>query len=230
MQTQILIIEDDQPIRDGVCDALGAAGFGVVGESTGEAGLETFRNAAFDLLLLDIILPGRDGLSILTEIRQHRPGFPVILLTAKGDVGDRVRGLKLGADDYVVKPFSVQELLARIDAVLRRSPQRAGATGVVQIDEFCTADFEARTLTNQTTSLVLSEKEADLLRYLVANSGRVISRDELIQYVWSLDPRGLQSRTVDVHVGRLREKLSMIKSIAQIQTLRGNGYVFVRDR
>ncbi len=228
MRTQILLIEDDQPIRDGVTDALDAAGFSVVSAETGEAGLELFHRGGFDLLLLDVVLPGQDGLAVLSQIREHQPGFPVILLTAKGAVEDRVDGLRLGADDYVVKPFNVRELLARVDAVLRRSPQRVGTTDSAEIDSQCVADFESRELRSESETVGLSEREADLLRYLITHIGRPVSRDELIEHVWNLNPRGLQTRTVDVHVGRLREKLATVTSLSQVKTLRGRGYVFER--
>ncbi len=228
MRTQVLIIEDDQPIRDGLTDALEAAGFSVVSAETGEAGLEWFRQGSFDLLLLDVVLPGQDGFSILSQIREQQPGFPVILLTAKGAVEDRVAGLRLGADDYVVKPFNVQELLARVDAVLRRSPQRADVAEAAKIDDACVADFGNRELRSGSATVTLSEKETELLRYLVTHSGRAVSRDELIEHVWNLNPRGLQTRTVDVHVGRLREKLAAVASVCEVRTLRGRGYIFER--
>jgi DNA-binding response OmpR family regulator len=120
MLTQILVIEDDDAIRQGVCDAVECGGFAANGAGTGELGLELLEQGSYDLVLLDVVLPGRDGLSVLSVIRERNPTLPVIMLTARGDVNDRVRGLSLGADDYVVKPFNVRELLARVDAVLRR--------------------------------------------------------------------------------------------------------------
>jgi DNA-binding response OmpR family regulator len=149
----------------------------------------------------------------------------VIILTARGEETDRLRGFRLGADDYVVKPFSVRELLARVDAVLRRSPERP-----LEVQRVCfpggVADLERSEVTfTDSTRGELSEREREILRYLAANPGRVISRDELLQRVWQCDPRGLETRTIDMHVARLREKLRDDAGQPQVvQTVRGKGY------
>jgi CheY-like chemotaxis protein len=144
MLTQILVIEDDDAIRQGVCDAVECVGFAANGAETGEIGLELLDKGSYDLVLLDVVLPGRDGLSVLSVIRESNPTLPVIMLTARGDVNDRVKGLSLGADDYVVKPFNVRELLARVDAVLRRSPGRSEAPEQITLPDGQVADFEKR--------------------------------------------------------------------------------------
>ncbi|MCA9061919.1 MAG: response regulator transcription factor [Planctomycetaceae bacterium] len=237
MQIRVLLVEDDLSIREGVRDALTAADFDVTAAETGEQGLEAFQNSLFDLLLLDIVLPGIDGLEVLQQVRQRQAGFPVILLTAKSTVPDRVAGLDLGADDYIVKPFDVRELLARIEAVLRRSPQRAGVGGVIPVDNDCQLEIPRKRLTaredatrgiTQSAVIELTEKECDLLRYLVVHRDRPVSRDELIEMVWGLNPRGLQTRTIDVHVSRLREKLTRMGSESQIISMHGQGYLFQR--
>ncbi len=143
---QILVVEDDAAIRLGVEDALELAGYSATGVDSGEAGLELIRSTTFDLVLLDIVLPGRDGLQMIASIRAVRPSQPIILLTARGDVHDRIRGLSLGADDYVVKPFNVGELLARVEAVLRRVPQRAITNESIELAEGWQVDFSRRCL------------------------------------------------------------------------------------
>ena len=183
----------------------------------------------YDLLLLDLVLPGGSGLDILAAVRDARPTQPVIILTAKGEEGDRVAGLKGGADDYVVKPFSVKELLARVEAVLRRSPERPTDLDAVGIPGG-EADFQRREIRYHSGERVeLSEKESDLLRYLVTNPGRAIDRDELLQHVWRISPDGLSTRTIDMHVARLREKLRDQSSPPQVLlTVRGKGYMFAK--
>jgi DNA-binding response OmpR family regulator len=226
---QILTVEDDPAIRRGIVDALRFAGYQPLEAARGDEGLELATSRSYDLLLLDLVLPACSGLEILRRVRSIRPTQPVIILSAMGDEDDRVAGLRLGADDYVVKPFSVKELLARVEAVLRRSPERpqevsqvALADGTADLDraEICFADG---------TRAELSEKEVELLRYLAANSGRVISRDELLLRVWQISPHGLPTRTIDMHVTRLREKLRDDPAEPRvILTVRGKGYMFAR--
>ncbi len=164
-------------------------------------------------------------------MKQARPTQPIIILTARGEENDRVEGLRLGADDYVVKPFSVKELLARVEAVLRRSPERPRELSEVPFPGGVAdlARFEVRYDDGQRAEL--SDKEAELLRYLAANSGRAISRDELLTRVWQLNPRGLSTRTIDMHVTRLREKLRDDSAEPQvILTVRGKGYMFAAPK
>ena len=224
---RILTIEDDPAIRRGIVDSLRFAGYETIEAANGETGLEMATGREFDLLLLDLVLPKRDGLEILREVRRLRPTLPVIVLTARGDEADRVRGLRDGADDYVVKPFSVKELLARVEAVLRRSAERPA--DVLEIDiPGGTIDFARREVRFARASRTeLSEREADLLRYLATNSGRAIAREELLANVWRIPPQGVSTRTIDMHITRLREKLHDDPAEPTILlTVRGKGYMF----
>jgi DNA-binding response OmpR family regulator len=223
----ILTVEDDAAIRRGVVDALQYAGYDVLEAGRGDEGLDLATRREYDLLLLDLVLPGASGLEILQAVRASRPTQPVIILSARGEENDRVAGLRLGADDYVVKPFSVKELLARVEAVLRRSPERP--SDLQQIDfHGGTADLarcEVRFADGDRVDL--SEREMELLRYLAVNAGRAIARDEILANVWRIAPQGVTTRTIDMHVARLREKLRDDPSRpAIVLTVRGKGYMF----
>jgi DNA-binding response OmpR family regulator len=224
---KILVVEDDAAIRQGIVDALEFAGFTPLEASDGHKGLVLAREAECDLVLLDLVLPGPDGLEILKAVRLERPTLPVIIMTARGEEKDRVRGLQLGADDYVVKPFSVKELLARVSAVLRRSPERPDDLTKIELPNGV-ADLARREV--QFTSgerEELTDREVALLKYLAANAGRAISRDEILTRVWRLDPRGIATRTIDMHMARLREKLhDDPDEPTVILTVRGTGYMF----
>jgi DNA-binding response OmpR family regulator len=224
---QVLTVEDDPAIRRGIVDALRFAGYQPLEAAGGDEGLEMATARSFDLLLLDLVLPGCCGLDILRQVRALRSSQPVILLTARGEEQDRVAGLRLGADDYVVKPFSVKELLARIEAVLRRSPERPRDLHEISVPQGMADLARAEIRFVDGTRAELSEKEVDLLRYLAANSGRAVSRDELLLRVWQINPRGLPTRTIDMHVTRLREKLRDDPAEPRvILTVRGKGYMF----
>jgi DNA-binding response OmpR family regulator len=226
-RTTILVVEDDPAIRRGLCDALTFAGY-VVGECAGgDEALDRALAIAPDLVLLDVLLPGRDGFSILQELRAVRPQQPVIMLTARGAEEDRVRGLKLGADDYVVKPFSATELLARVEAVLRRSAERPTDLRTLELADR-TVHFERlEVVLHGGKRRRLSELEADIIRYLAVNRGRPIDRRELLQRVWGGNPREMETRTVDMHVRRLREKLERDPADPKlIVTVRSKGYMF----
>jgi len=227
---QILTIEDDPAIRRGIVDALRFAGYGTLEAARGDQGLALARAADFDLLLLDLVLPGGDGFEILREVRRLRPTLPVIILTARGEESDRVRGLRDGADDYVVKPFSVKELLARVEAVLRRSPQRPLDLTQVRIPGG-RIDLDRREVQfDDGGREELSEREAELVRYLAAHNGRAIAREEILANVWRINPRGLPTRTIDMHVARLREKLRDDPASPSILlTVRGKGYMFTAE-
>jgi two-component system alkaline phosphatase synthesis response regulator PhoP len=231
MQTaQILTVEDDAAIRRGIVDSLRFAGYQPFEAADGKQGMKLALERSYDLLLLDLILPGCHGLDILRAVQQVRPNQPVIILTALGDEQDRVAGLRLGADDYVVKPFSVKELLARVEAVLRRSPERPRELSTIDLPEGQIDLARAEVTFDDGTRVELSEKERELIEYLAKNSGRAISRDELLQRVWQLSPRGLATRTIDMHVMRLREKLRDNTADPQIVlTVRGQGYMFAKS-
>ncbi|MEQ8212130.1 MAG: response regulator transcription factor [Lacipirellulaceae bacterium] len=217
----ILTIEDDTAIRRGVVDALTYAGHEVLEEGDGTQGCETALRRQFDLLLLDMVLPGKTGLEILAAVRNAKPTLPVIILSARGEENDRVSGLKLGADDYVVKPFSVTELLARVEAVLRRSPSRPTDIQELELPGVRVDFARSEATSDDGERIELSEKECDLLRYLSRHRQRAVQREELLENVWQIDARGVSTRTVDMHVARLREKLGA----EVISTVRGKGYM-----
>ena len=222
----VLTIEDEEPIRRGIVDALTAAGYGALESGHGGEGLQMALRREYDLLLLDLVLPETGGLEILQAVRAARPTLPVIILTARGDETDRVAGLQAGADDYVVKPFSVRELLARVEAVLRRCPARPTDVACLQLGK-SVVDFDRREVRYTDGSRAeLSTREADLLRYLACNPDRAITREELLDQVWQIDSRGVHTRTIDMHVARLREKLHDTAAQPQILlTVRGKGYM-----
>ncbi|MFA6044281.1 MAG: response regulator transcription factor [Phycisphaerales bacterium] len=223
---RVLVVEDDAAIRRGLVDALRFAGYEPSEAADGLAGAALARAGDVDLVLLDVLMPKLDGWGALAEIRRASPALPVIMLTAKGEESDRVKGLKGGADDYIVKPFGLPELLARVEAVLRRTPERpSGVTRAVVNGR--TLDLERREIVLDTGEReVLSEREAQVLAYLLANRGRAISRDELLSRVWGLDPRGVRTRTVDMTVARLRELLRDDPNEPKvIVTVRAKGYM-----
>jgi len=228
-QKQVLVIEDDAAIRRGVVDALEFAGYRVLEAGDGRQGLVLALKGSYDLLLLDLVLPGTDGLEILRQLRASRPTVPVIILTARGDETDRVKGLKLGADDYVVKPFSVKELLARAEAVLRRSPERPSDVQTLKLRDGH-ADLARREVQfKDGTRHELSQREAELLRYLAANPGRAVSREEILSRVWGIEPTGVETRTIDMHIVRLREKIHDDPAEPRvILTVRGLGYMLAQ--
>ncbi|KPK71740.1 MAG: response regulator [Acidithiobacillales bacterium SM23_46] len=225
---QILVVEDDAAIRQGIVDALAFAGYVTFEAQDGDAGLEMARKVDCDLVLLDLILPRRDGLEILREVRATRPTLPVIILTARGGEADRVTGLRMGADDYVVKPFSAKELLARVEAVLRRSPERPSDVDTISIPGGVADLARCEVRFEDGDHCGLSERERELLRYLACNAGRAISRDEILSRVWRINPRAIvETRTIDMHITRLREKLRDDPSHPRvILTARGKGYMF----
>lgn len=223
----ILVIEDDAAIRRGVLDALSFAGYATLFAADGAEGARLALSATFDLLLLDLVLPHASGFDILKALRRERPGTPVIILSARGEENDRVRGLHLGADDYVVKPFSVRELLARVEAVMRRSPERQPVKEVIELSNG-DVDLAQREIRHADgTRAELSDRERDLLRYFAQNRARIISRDELLQRVWRISPNQTETRTVDMHIANLRHKLrDDAESPKIITTVRGKGYRF----
>jgi DNA-binding response OmpR family regulator len=222
---RVLVIEDDPAIRQGLCDALRFDKYEVFEAADAPSGESAALTREVDLVLLDLMLPGGDGFDILAKIRDTRAALPVIVLTARGRESDRVRGLRMGADDYVVKPFSVRELLARIGAVLRRSGARSTPTTKLLLTH-ARVDLARREVVfhDDDERVELAEREAALLNFLAQNSSRAVSRDELLRSVWKINPdvHG-QTRTVDMHVARLREKL---RAPDIVKTVRGKGYMF----
>jgi two-component system alkaline phosphatase synthesis response regulator PhoP len=226
MSARILLVEDEPGLVMTLSDLLGAEGYEVESAIDGPAGLSTALKEKFDLIVLDVMLPGKSGLEVCRELRQQGNDVAVLMLTAKTQLYDRVVGLKLGADDYLTKPFEPPELLARIEALLRRvkhdklSPVTHFQFGNVEID------FERGEVHKRGVELNLAAKELDLLRYLIDRRGNVVSRDELLEAVWEYQP-GVSSRTIDVHVAWLRQKLEdNPQSPRHIHTVRGVGYRF----
>lgn len=226
---RILVVEDDPAVREGIVDMLGYEGFDTFEAASYAEAVRMGVQVDCQLVLLDLVLPGGDGLDVLAEIRLARPTLPVIILTARGQEDDRVKGLELGADDYVVKPFSIKELLARVEAVLRRSAERPSDVDEVRLDGCVASLHTAELLFDDGGRVELSDKEIALLRYLALNAGRVISRDELLTRVWRLPANGVRTRTVDMHVARLRDKLRDKEAVV-IATVRGKGYLFKGER
>ena len=233
----ILIVEDDEAIRCGLADACAAWGHQSAQCVRGDEVAGAIETHAPDLILLDVMLPGCDGFAVLDALDPAtRP--PVIMLTALGSEADRVRGLGSGADDYVLKPFSIRELMARVDAVLRRTRRAADGDGAsngpitpTSIScGVCRIDLERGDVLideNTCDAARLSPRECDILRLLAAHHGHPVSRDDLLREAWSLDPRGIRTRTVDMHVMRLRRKLTDAGAPEVVETLRGRGYVLV---
>jgi DNA-binding response OmpR family regulator len=229
-KAMVLVIEDDSAIRRGIVDVLGASGYSTIEAIDGQAGLSAAATPGIDLILLDVLLPRIDGFQVLDTLRRECSAVPVIMLTARGTEEDRVRGLRGGADDYVVKPFSAKELLARVEAVLRRSAERPPPVETITVAGRV-FDFKRReAVLASGERVVLSEREADILRYLAANRGRTITREELLRRVWGIDPRGVQTRTVDMHIARLRESLMDDPGDPKvIITVRSKGYMLGAD-
>jgi two-component system alkaline phosphatase synthesis response regulator PhoP len=219
----ILIVEDEISMARLLRDNLTYEGYEVLVAGDGEMALEIALKARPDLILLDIMLPKLDGLSVCRQLREKRLDTPIIMLTARNLEQDKITGLKIGADDYMTKPFSVSELLARTEATLRRSERKP--TGSYYFGDVC-LDFENFTVTKRGVTIDLSPREFDLLRYLSENRGRVISRTELLARVWGYGG-GLHTRTVDTHILNLRQKIEDVPSSpAHIQTVHRIGYRF----
>lgn len=228
---EILVIEDDSAIRQGIVDALVYEGYTAFEAGHGNLALEMALKFDYDLLLLDLVLPGKNGLDILREVRIQKPTQPVIILSAKGEESDRVEGLRRGSDDYLVKPFSVKELLARIESVLRRSPERPEHINGFRIPGGAVDLLRREVRFDDGAITALSEREEDLLKYLAGHARRAVAREEILWRVWRLDPATVETRTIDMHVSRLREKLRDSTSHPHIlRTVRGKGYVLeLRD-
>ncbi len=226
MSARILIVEDEPALVLTLSDRLRAEGYEVESAETGDHGARRAREGSFDLILLDVALPGRSGFDVLRDLRQQRIDTPVVMLTARGQVLDRVLGLKLGADDYLPKPFDMMELVARVEAVLRRRaavPTTAGsyAFGDVRVD------FRRAEVVRGGSVLELSSLEFKLLRHFVEHRGALVTRRELLEHVWGY-PGVLQTRTVDVHVASLRQKIERHPAKPEhIVTVHRMGYRFV---
>jgi len=227
MNSSILLVEDDAALSFLIGDRLQQEGYSVSAATDGERALELVQDGDFDALLLDVMLPGRSGFDVCRELRSMAITLPILMLTARGEVTDRVTGLKLGADDYLAKPFEISELLARVEALLRRSrmPARQGRPNSFRFSNVM-VDFARQRVTRGKERVELSNKEFQLLRHLIQNQGRVVSRDELLSRVWGYHALPY-TRTVDFHVAQLRKKLEEDpQRPAFFQTVRGAGYCF----
>ncbi|MCL2766174.1 MAG: response regulator transcription factor [Peptococcaceae bacterium] len=220
---KIYIVEDDNNIRELVVYALNSAGYEVTGFESGEEFFPAITKEPPELVLLDIMLPGEDGLSILARLAQHKPArdIPVIMLTAKSSEYDRIKGLDLGADDYIVKPFSVLELISRVKAVLRRYNANNLGRGDQLVYKNIRMDTKKHDVSIDGVSLNLTFKEFELLHLLLINKGIVLSREKIMNQVWGMDFEG-ESRTVDMHIKSIRQKLGASGKF--IKTIRSVGY------
>jgi DNA-binding response OmpR family regulator len=217
---RVLLVEDQPDIADFICRGLSEAGYSVTHAFTGEQGLELADERSFALIILDIMLPGRDGWSVCTELRDRRITTPIIMLTARDSVKDRVKGLELGADDYLPKPFDFSELLARVQAALRRDRVHKGRRIRV-------SDLEIDTRTSSAyrggKRLDLTQREYELLEALASREGTVLTREAILDVVWRDDSS--MSNTIDVHVKNLRKKIDANSDVKLIHTVYGQGYL-----
>ena len=223
---RVLLIEDEQKIADFVCSGLAARGLKVSHCDNGNSGLAQACQGNFDVVILDIMLPGRDGLSVLQALRSAGVPVPVILLTARNELGDRIEGLNLGADDYLAKPFFVEELVARIHALLRRlAGDRQNLLQVGQLS----LDRITRQARCSGRTIELTSREFSLLEYLMRSAGQVFTRSQILEHVWGydFDP---STNVVDVCIKRIRDKMAALPSTgdtaSRIESVRGTGYRF----
>jgi DNA-binding response OmpR family regulator len=228
IRRKLLVVEDDRTLRQALVFNLSREGYESVTAADGENALAIARAHRLDLILLDVMLPGMSGVEVLRTLRREGIDTPVIILSAKGEEIDRVVGLKVGADDYVPKPFSRPELLARIEAVLRRDRRHAieaeGAVAPLKVGPI-EIDRERRELRIGGDAVHVTTKEFELLAYLADHPGRIFTRDQLLTRIWGYDYVG-DGRTVDVHVSWLRSKLRAVGGHNYFRTVRGVGYAF----
>ncbi len=225
MKAHILLVEDEEALRLTLGDRLRSEGYAVESAGDAEQGFQKATRLPFDLVILDVMLPGRSGFDLCRDIREAGLATPILLLTARTQTVDKVVGLKLGADDYVTKPFEAIELLARVEALLRRAPARGGQ-GIYHFGSI-RVDIPGTEVSKSGTPVYLSAREFHLLRYLVERPGITVTRDELLHEVWGYD-KGTYTRTVDVHVASLRQKLEIDpKRPELIITVPGIGYKLV---
>ena len=224
---RILLVEDEEGLILTLTDRLQSEGFEVISKTDGRKGFEAACSEFFDLMILDVMLPKMNGYDVCRDLRLQGIRTPILMLTAKGETIDKVLGLKLGADDYLTKPFEIMELLARIEALLRRSPvQSTSNTGNIFRFGDVSIDFKRAEITKRSASIELSAMEFKLLQFLIENRGIVHSRDHLLDAVWGYDAMP-STRTVDVHIAWLRQKIEENpRKPHYIQTVHGFGYKF----
>jgi two-component system, OmpR family, response regulator len=221
---RVLVVEDEQRLAALIGQALQEAGHDAELVHTGPAGVHAATTERFDVVVLDLMLPGLDGLSVCAALRDRGVGVPVLMLTARGEVRDRVAGLDAGADDYLVKPFSLDELLARLRALHRRD---GGAMDVLRAGDLA-LDRQRREVTRAGVRVELSAREFDVLSLLLSRAGRCVTRFDILQEVWDGET-DLRSNVIDVHVANLRNKIDRPFGRAAIETLRGAGYRLAPD-
>ena len=222
-KARILVVEDDRALLGGLLDVLVFNGYDVKGVEDGGVGLREGLDERFDLILLDVMLPTMDGFSICREIRQKKPTQGIIIITAKGAEDDVVTGFKCGADDYITKPFSLREVMVRVEAVLRRTGKNLGDEEIRCRGIF----FDGKNLIAQTEaqSVELTRKEMDIIIFLHRHKDRIVSKKELLTDVWHYADADIETRTVDIHLLKLRKKISaLIGDVPLISTIRGEGY------
>ena len=230
MSYRLLLVEDEIGIRVPLADSLRVAGYDVAVAEDGESALRVVPNGGFDLIVLDVLLPDKDGVAVCQELREHGVETPVLMLTVKGRVEDRVRGFAAGADDYMGKPFEFVELLARIKAIVRRSriavpadSSTEHAFGDIRVD------LARAVVSRGNERVVLSAMEYELLRYFLKHPGEIVPRSRLLQDVWLVHPKS-ESRTIDVHITSLRKKIENNPAHPRwIRTVRGKGYRFLPE-
>lgn len=220
----ILIVEDEEKVASAVRRGLEAEGYSVSIARTGEEGFFLISNQNYDLLILDVMLPGRDGVEILTAVRKRDLSVPVLFLTSRDSIEDRVRGLNAGADDYLVKPFAFPELLARIKALVRRT-QRVDTVSRLKLADL-EMDVSGHSVIRQDRELVLTAREFDLLEYLLRHQGCIVSREMLARDVWKENARHTPlDNVIDVHIARLRRKVDEPFKMKLLHTVRGVGFI-----
>jgi len=230
-KVRLLIVEDESAILNGLIDVFVFHGYEVEGITEGKTGLEKALSGRFDLILLDVMLPGVNGFEICDRVRAADPDQPIIMLTAKSSDEDIIQGLSLGADDYVSKPFSVAQLVLRVKAVLRRSRVVTDAQRRIRLSDDIEVDTTNLTGQRRGEPLVFTRREIEILQYLNANDERPVSRDELLSKVWGYARNlHLETRTVDIHIAKLRRKIEPDAAAPRhIVTVRGAGYRLVAD-
>jgi len=226
MPEKVLVVEDDSQIARFVELELEHEGYEVKKVDNGYDGINMLKNNEFDLMLLDIMLPGIDGVEVCREVREFSD-LPIIMLTAKSELEDKVKGLDTGADDYLTKPFEIEELLARIRALLRRKKGDVESANILETDSVV-VNLDAHTVSRNDEKIELTKKEYDLLVYLIENEGIVVSREKLLNNVWGYDYTG-ETNIVDVYIRYLRSKIDDPFDKKLIHTVRGVGYVLRSD-
>jgi DNA-binding response OmpR family regulator len=227
-KARILVVEDDSAIRNGLLDVLVFNGYAADGADDGGQGLQIARTGGYDLVLLDVMLPTLDGFAVCRQLRREKPLQAILMLTARGAEEDVVTGFKAGADDYVNKPFSLRELMVRIDALLRRSGKTPGIECIHCRDMV----FDGQSLQARRGERVqaLTRREMDILAYLHRHKQRIVSRKELLSEVWHYADAQIETRTVDIHMLKLRKKISLLDEDGTlVETVRGEGYRWMAD-